>query len=49
MSEFMASLSGDRPLFHIDANLATPDIIICPNGSEIEGIVMQVVEDFIER
>lgn len=45
----MASLKTDKPLFHIEAKLATPDIIISPNENEIKSIVMQVVEDFIQR
>lgn len=49
LNELMASLKTDKPLFYIEAKLKTPDIIISPNENEIESIVMQVADDFIQR
>lgn len=47
LNEFMASLSNDKALFHIQVYLTAPDITIIPN--EIGRTVIHVVNDFIQR
>lgn len=49
LNEFMEALKTNEPLFHIDATLSIPEIILRPSGSEVYNIILQVVQDFLER
>lgn len=50
LDEFGKALDGDdTQLFHVDAMLSVPEIVLRPNGTEIYNIVIRSVKDFLER
>lgn len=49
LNDFLDTLNDDATVFHIDGVLSTPDIISRPTGVETYNIIMQTVNDFLER
>lgn len=49
LNGFLNTLNDDATVFHIDGILKTPDIISRPTGVETYNIIMQTVNDFLER
>uniref|UniRef100_A0AAY4CET6 Dynein heavy chain tail domain-containing protein n=1 Tax=Denticeps clupeoides TaxID=299321 RepID=A0AAY4CET6_9TELE len=48
LSSFNKSLTGNNPLFQIDAILSAPDIVLEPKYNEVYKLIMQCVRDCVE-
>ncbi|KFO71450.1 Dynein heavy chain 10, axonemal, partial [Cuculus canorus] len=48
LQAFNAAVLGNVPLFHTEAVLSVPEIVLQPNASEIEKMTVQCVQDCIE-
>lgn len=49
LNNFLGILNDDATAFCIDAALSMPDVVSRPTGIEIYNIIMQTVNDFLER
>lgn len=49
LNKFLITLNDDATVFHIDAALSIPDVISRPTAVEIYNIIVQTVNDFLER